>query len=954
MKFIIKIISAAILLVYIFTISVGAVFKQQEWEKKLFPGVSMYDDMNIIIDNEDVDVEVGDNVTSEYKMLKQIGIILGNQYDTPTDGNSMTRAGFIQIVARALKIDGQSSYDQVFVDVPQNHYAFNEICAAAKLGIISGYNGYFNENDAISYVDAATILVNMLGRGQEAKSKGDYQTGYILTANKYDIFRGVNYENYLSDAIPNDLYRMLVNTVSSYDFVDFSLIDNNYVRYNGGRNILEVCHGIYSAAGVVDAVGKSNTLSDNEYELDDVKIGDMIFKGEYKRYIDFLGMYVEILYKETNSGNRDIVFVEATNRNSVLIIDAEDIDDYANNKYTYWVDDKRKSASIKAGAPVVYNGKINTNGIENVYKPESGYVTLINNDGGREYDVVIVKSVEDIVIGTIINETGTVYDYLDQSKTIKMDENDTDILLTIQNSDGVGIYTSMLNEKDVLSVMKSADGKIINAIQSTDKVTGKIKYVKNSNDKTTVMIDDISYTVTRDCATRFSKVIVAGKEVTLYLNAYGTVVYAEDGIIGSTSPMTYGYIIGIAESNQLFDDNISIKLLSQDGEIKVYNTNNKVKIDGMVCNSRDKIIAALKAGFPTYASGENKDIGVMMYSVTEDGTMKEIDTPYINTEIEDENKSLRLIYNQDKYLDDLEKGNLTDSEKNNGIIYKGAGKGGVFSESIYWTPERTVLFRINTSESNERDRYRVETKSSPYENDKYYGNKGTTVPEIYRNTDSYYADAIVHIDSVASNEVASTDIYAVKTIEKTIVNDEEMTAFVVTQNGVDEATIYIEDSRLQGKDIEAGDLIVFDEVNGKVMGNNIRKLYDFSTGENIFTDSDSTWFNAVFRRVLGYVYEEKDGMFTIYSTDNYDGSASDTIDDLASIVEDDMIGNPKIMVANIGSTEIVKISKNARGDVTVTSSHVGELKPYIGCGNEATRIYLRYMYLNLQQVFIFE
>ena len=57
MKFIIKIISAAILLVYIFTISVGAVFKQQEWEKKLFPGVSMYDDMNIIIDNEDVDLD---------------------------------------------------------------------------------------------------------------------------------------------------------------------------------------------------------------------------------------------------------------------------------------------------------------------------------------------------------------------------------------------------------------------------------------------------------------------------------------------------------------------------------------------------------------------------------------------------------------------------------------------------------------------------------------------------------------------------------------------------------------------------------------------------------------------------------------------------------------------------------------------------------------------------------
>ena len=38
----------------------------------------------------------------------------------------MTRAGFIQIVARALKIDGQSSYDQVFVDVPQNHYALTK------------------------------------------------------------------------------------------------------------------------------------------------------------------------------------------------------------------------------------------------------------------------------------------------------------------------------------------------------------------------------------------------------------------------------------------------------------------------------------------------------------------------------------------------------------------------------------------------------------------------------------------------------------------------------------------------------------------------------------------------------------------------------------------------------------------------------------------------------------
>ncbi len=962
MKLRFRIISALMILTCLFSMPVSAAFSQVKWENWGTSSVILYDDMSIIVETANGIVEPEEEVvTNDYKKLKQIGIVVGNEYDTPADGKSITRAGFVQMAARALKLDTVSDFDQVFIDVPKTHFAFNEISAAVNYGIISGYNGYFNEADPITYTDAAVILVNMLGHSQEAKVKGDYTAGYMAAANRYKIFDGVNLTDASLAANPNDLYRMIVNTIQSYDYANFNSVVDGDVKYSKGESILEIYHKIYIAEGIVNAVGQSNMLSNNEYASDEVLIGNTIFKGDYERYIDFLGMYVELLYREVSTTTKELVFVEATENNRILILDASEIEDYQNNTYTYTSDTKEKKAKVISGAPIVYNGKINTNGINinDVYKPDFGYVKLISNNGTSTYNVVIVNSIEDMIVGTVVDETGTVYDYVDRSKSVVLDLENEDIMVSLKKEGDIDFYPSMLAEKDILSIISSADGKIIKAVQSSGTLAGKITGIENDGDGAIITINDKQYVVTKDCNTRFSKALKVGNDVTLHFNAYGNVAYVEQGI-STGSSLSYGYIIELFDNDPKERDSVFVKILSQDGTINEFYIPEKVKIDGKRYSKKSDVVTALKLGLTKYNTGEETDIGVIKYSASEEGLIKEIDTPYVNNSLEDETSSLRLIYDKNLFDTDYADGNLIDSEINQkGLAHKNTTNGGVFSESIYWTFDRTVLFRINTTASNETDKYRVETKITPFKNDVYY--KSTPVneiPEFYSSTDGYYADAIVHFDTVSSGQVASMDVYVVKEIKQAILNDEELTMLVVTNTGSDDKKLYIDASRLAGKDIDIGDLIIFDETNNKVMGSSIQKIYDYETGVKYGWDSTANsgngayvtgfkdWYNAEFRTIIGYVYDVKEGLTTIYD-------ATD-VNDLALADTNRLIGNPKVIVSNFSGRNIVKVTKNVKGEIEVTGASALNLKPYLGCGNEATKVFVRYMYTGPQQAFIFE
>ena len=124
--------------------------------------------------------------------LNTLGIINGYPDGTFKPDNTITRAEFAAIVARAFKLEDKPVTTE-FTDVPSTHWATGNIGAAYAAGIINGYgDGTFGPEDPIKEEQAVKMVVAALGYSDDAVAKGGYPMGYIKVGNEKYISRGLN------------------------------------------------------------------------------------------------------------------------------------------------------------------------------------------------------------------------------------------------------------------------------------------------------------------------------------------------------------------------------------------------------------------------------------------------------------------------------------------------------------------------------------------------------------------------------------------------------------------------------------------------------------------------------------------------------------------------------------------------------------------------------------------
>lgn len=73
---------------------------------------------------------------------------------------SITRAEFVTMVMRAMTLTGQATASAAnpYHDVPDGQYYTDHVASASSMGIITGYDGQFRPDDAITREEAAVVL----------------------------------------------------------------------------------------------------------------------------------------------------------------------------------------------------------------------------------------------------------------------------------------------------------------------------------------------------------------------------------------------------------------------------------------------------------------------------------------------------------------------------------------------------------------------------------------------------------------------------------------------------------------------------------------------------------------------------------------------------------------------------------------------------------------------------
>lgn len=143
--------------------------------------------------------EVKDYETSIYKSaidkVIEHKIMQGYEDGTFRPEGIITRAEFSVILSRIIGMEESAKkylVNNVFNDVPSNHWASKFIEIAYSQNLINGYgDSKFGPSDTLTYEQTVKLILNALGYNEYALQKGSYPEGYIIVAQEKGLDKGV-------------------------------------------------------------------------------------------------------------------------------------------------------------------------------------------------------------------------------------------------------------------------------------------------------------------------------------------------------------------------------------------------------------------------------------------------------------------------------------------------------------------------------------------------------------------------------------------------------------------------------------------------------------------------------------------------------------------------------------------------------------------------------------------
>lgn len=740
------------------------------------------------------------------KTAFELGVIERDYSDNLNLSGIMTRADFAGIVYGIINYkNGSGTFAanaQYFDDVGLYHYSASEIERLTEYGIISGYgDNTFRPEDEITVAEAAIMLLNTAGYQKFIESSGTdvmslaKNKGLLKDSSMYAA-KPLTRED-AAVMLGNFLY---LNTVTD----DGSNISANgdivLYRYLG----LEYTDGIIAAANGI-------SLYDDEPSEKSIIIGGVEYRisGEGV-YEDYVGMYARSFIDNENE-----VVAVIPNKNKILVINAKDLDDYDDNEYTYYVNDRKKTVRVSKEKDILLNGIYCSDLTELL--PECGQVTLIDNNNNGVYDVIKVDSYRTYLVDTVyVNDESIVMKNTDSTGAkILYNLDDWDEYVVFSN-DGYESSLSAVKENTIVSIAE-AGSKKIKIYVSTNKTQSNVAELDLSDNSVTT--DDTEYYVI-DNPYMGSWDGSVGQAVVMYFDKFGNVAAFETV---HTGEWRFAYILRTyidSEADALF-----IKILDQGGEVSTLRCDDKLMIDAVTYKDHNRAYEVIKEAYVDFAESkpgqeittedeektyERMSTRLMRYYMSKEGNIKKIDTPVFKSVYESKSGQANIA----DCLQIAVKGALHYTNTFSGMLRVPYQRRSEIAGEIM-TDSETVVFVIPTKEEKLRDEDMIGVYSSlaaaGIANDDYYGSSGYVI-----SGGDIICDAVV----VSLPEGSSSEEFDVAIFDKANVKLDEDDEVTYTISGLfDNAYQSIELSDRNTYNVSSlkrGDVIFYTLSEGKV------------------------------------------------------------------------------------------------------------------------------------------
>ena len=673
------------------------------------------------------------NCEEEYALLQSLNILPQSFADDFKPAKAMTRGEFAALCTSVLNLkefDGTADIVNPFNDVLDSYRYYGDILEVYSFGLMSGDGtGKFNPDKKITADGAIKVITTALGYEKMASAYGGYPFGYRKVANECEILTGtVLGEEYITGA---DVIIMIANALNTNIF-DIESVSGDGVTMgvNDDMTLLSLYHGIRGYRDILNGVFGKQTYDGNVLEKNSVTLGNKVYRiyGE-KNYSHLFGHEVDF-YVDKES-EKIVAVADRVSVNSeidVLVSDVESFDDTTLSFYDETTN-KEKSLKISPYATIVYNGRRCVDYLKSDFTHGDGKITLIDNNGDNQYDIVVLMKNVNYVVSFASSATESVYDMYGNGTFYMGDLKN----VVFTDEFGENMNLDELFEYDVLSVCQSKDKAVTTVVYSNTETEG---ILSNVNGKY-ASISGKTYTVAENFMKEIKK-IPSGSEGIFVLDINGSIAAYQ----GYSKAYRYGYVVGINKSGVL-DSNIRLKILNSAGEYEILDIPDKLRLDGETVHESDVMLS--------FSDGEKAIQQPIRYLEIE-GALKSADTLKQGANHSDDD-CLRYLYKG--YSDTNTK--LTNLEYNSKQMIFG-GKVAV--------NDATKVFVVSASSSLNEDDYCVKSRSMFTTKTNYCINALTD------SADSHIAKMIVYFGT-AKRVGSSNDFVLIDSVSRILNEDGE-------------------------------------------------------------------------------------------------------------------------------------------------------------------------------------
>ena len=681
-----------------------------------------------------------------------------------------------------------------FPDVAVSHWANGYINVSQAQGFVVGDDtGKFRPDDNITYAEAVTIMMRVLGYEPAAQSNGGFPTGYLVTAGSAGLFKGGISAPTNSTATRGIVAQLAYNALTinlmektgygayeNYEVVDKTLLFN--------KLDVEKLSGQVVATSETTLNGASS-LKENQVQI---KVD-----GTVKTYTTshdasaHIARNVNFYVQEEANGEFNIILISNNkSKNEEIEIKADHIDKITGTSVSYWKDKendkKATTVTLKENPTVFYNGVVVDVDVTELEALKSGKITLLDTTSDEVFDYVFVTEYRNIIVDEVSLTGNRITDKFNLL-TLTLDPEDKDLSFAIYKG-GKKVSLEEIKEWDVLSVAANdhniSEASVIKVYVSTEKVTGKIEEIEDDMYR----IGDKLFEIATNYKEANQPELKLGDEGTFYLDIEGKIAAVDTQTKAGSN---YAYLVKAGTKGSL-DTQVQFEIFDKKGETVILEGASKIKVNSTTSLKGEAIIDAIK-------EANNGEIAQLItYDTNTNGEISYINTASVN---ESSGTALKNTFSLDY---------VSENAKYNAASKKLGG---------FNVNSSTLVFEI-PADAEDSEEYSVRTIDM-------FVDKSTYDIEIYDLTEELTASVVVVKNSAGVVNADSSIAVVNRVASATNGEGDEVHKLYAFQDGK-EIVINAKDTDTlvkEGSTLQTGDIIQYQK-NSKGEIDKITLLFD--------------------------------------------------------------------------------------------------------------------------------